>query len=54
MKKKTKQLLEFHDDIGGWKVSKQREEINLPTVQFNVVNNELIKIQFMNVKLLIL
>ena len=23
---KTKQLLEFHDDIGGWKVSKQRNE----------------------------
>ena len=41
---KTKQLLEFHDDIGGWKVSKQRDEINLPTVKFNVVNNELIKI----------
>ena len=42
---KTKQILEFHDDIGGWKVSKQRDEINLPTVKFNVVNNELIKIQ---------
>ena len=41
---KAKQLLEFHDDIGGWKVSKQRDEINLPTVKFNVVNNELIKI----------
>ena len=24
---KTKQLLEFHDDIGGWKVSRQRNEI---------------------------
>ena len=41
---KTKQLLEFHDDIGGWKVSKQRDEINLPTVKFHVVNNEQIKI----------
>ena len=41
---KTKQLLEFHDDVGGWKVSKQRDEINLPTVKFNVVNNELINI----------
>ena len=41
---KTKQLIEFHDDIGGWKVSKQREEINLPTVNFNDVNNELRKI----------
>ena len=39
-----KQLFEFHDDMGGWKVSNQREDINLHTVKFNVVNNELIKI----------
>ena len=35
-------------------MSKQRDEINLPTVKFNVVNNELKKYQFMKVKLLIL
>ena len=36
--------IEFHDDIGGWKVSKQRDEITLPTVKFSVANNEFIKI----------
>ena len=41
---KAKQLLESHNGIGGWKVSKQREEINLPTVKFNVEKNELLKI----------
>ena len=41
---KTKQFLEFHNDIGGLKVSKQREKVNLPTVKYNVEKNELIQI----------
>ena len=36
--------MEFHNEIGGWKVSKKREEINLPTVKHNVVKNEPIKV----------
>ena len=41
---KAKQLLEFHNDIGGWKVSGRDNEINLPTVKYEVVKNDLIKI----------
>ena len=41
---KAKQLLEFHNDIGGWKVSIQGEEINFPKVKYEVAENDLIKI----------
>ena len=41
---KAKELLEFHNYIGGWKVSKQDEEINLPTEKYEVAKNESIQI----------
>ena len=33
---KAKQLIEFHNDMGGWKVSKQGEEISFPTIKYEV------------------
>ena len=41
---KAKEILEFHNNIGGWKVSKHDEEINLPTVKYEVAKNEIVKI----------
>ena len=43
---KARHLVEFHIDIGGWKVSKQDEEINLPTIKNEVARNEIVEIPF--------
>ena len=40
---KAKQLLEFSNTIGGWKVSKT-EDIILPSVKYNIIQNKLIEI----------
>ena len=52
---KAKELLDFHNDAGGWRVSKSNENINdvggwrvsksneniiLPTVEYNIIENE--------------
>ena len=40
----ARKLLNFSDEIGGWRVSKYNEEIKFPTVIHEVVENELINI----------
>ena len=40
----ARKLLNFSDEIGGWRVSKYNEEIKFPTVIYEVVENELINI----------
>ena len=33
-------LLDFHDDVGGWRVSKAGEEIKVPTTKYEIVKND--------------
>eukprot|EP00438_Fugacium_kawagutii_P012227 Skav223953 [mRNA] locus=scaffold798:243805:247131:- [translate_table: standard] len=37
-------LLDFHDDVGGWRVSKEGEEIKLPTTKYQMVENDKVEI----------
>ena len=41
---KAKELLNFHNDIGGWRVSKSDDDIILPTTIYDIVQNEKIEI----------
>ena len=38
------EILEFQNDIGGWRVSKENDEIALPSVTYNIVENERVEI----------
>eukprot|EP00438_Fugacium_kawagutii_P000596 Skav236168 [mRNA] locus=scaffold298:273670:276849:+ [translate_table: standard] len=40
---KARRVLDFHDDIGGWRVSKY-DDIKLPTVKYEVIKNQSIEI----------
>eukprot|EP00438_Fugacium_kawagutii_P015581 Skav229714 [mRNA] locus=scaffold49:189255:192446:+ [translate_table: standard] len=37
---KAKKVLDFHNDVGGWRVSKHNENIILPSVNYEIVKNE--------------
>ena len=41
---KAMKVLDFHNDVGGWRVSKTDNDIIFPTVQYNIVENERIDI----------
>ena len=41
---KTKEVLEFHNDIGGWRTDKHNENIILPSVNYDIMENEHINI----------
>ena len=41
---KAKSILNFHNDIGGWRVSKYGDDIILPLKKYELVRNELIDI----------
>ena len=40
----AKGLLDFHNDVGGWRVSKSNEDTILPTVEYNIIENEKVEI----------
>ena len=40
---KAREVLDFHNDVGGWRVSKC-DDIKLPTDNYKLAKNELIKI----------
>ena len=40
---KAREVLDFHNDVGGWRVSKT-DDINLPTDEYKFVENKLIEI----------
>ena len=40
---KAREVLDFHDEIGGWRVSKY-DDIKLPTDKYKIVKNEVVKI----------
>jgi hypothetical protein len=42
--KKAGKLLNFNNEIGGWRISKYNDDIKFPSVKYEVVENELIKI----------
>eukprot|EP00438_Fugacium_kawagutii_P018169 Skav234138 [mRNA] locus=scaffold1519:11582:14900:- [translate_table: standard] len=41
---KAKEVLEFHNDIGGWRADKHNENIILPSVNYDTMENEHINI----------
>eukprot|EP00438_Fugacium_kawagutii_P023181 Skav227407 [mRNA] locus=scaffold5580:24324:27602:- [translate_table: standard] len=47
---KAKSILEFHNDIGGWRVSKYGNEIILPTKMYEIDENELVNIPSLECK----
>eukprot|EP00438_Fugacium_kawagutii_P013577 Skav212334 [mRNA] locus=scaffold5228:693:3725:+ [translate_table: standard] len=51
---KAKTLLNFHNDIGGWRVSKYGDDIILPLQKYEVVRNELINIPTLECKELLI
>ena len=51
---KAKTVLNFHNDIGGWRVSKYGSDIILPTKMYEVVKNELIDIPTLESKELLI
>ena len=51
---KAKTLLNFNNDIGGWRVSKYRTDIILPTKMYEIVENELIDIPTLECKELLI
>ena len=40
---KGKATVRIHNDLGGWKASKQGEEINSPTIEYGAAKNELLQ-----------
>ena len=40
---KAREVLDFHNDVGGWRVSKT-DDIKLPTDEYKFVENKLIEI----------
>ena len=42
--KKAGKLLNFNNEIGGWRISKYNDDIKFPSVKYEVVENKLIKI----------
>lgn len=40
----AKRILDFNDNIGGWRVSKSNDDIALPCVNYEIVQNEMINI----------
>ena len=41
---KAKDALDFNDEIGGWRISKSNNDILFPTTAYEIVENDLIKI----------
>ena len=41
---RAKGLLDFYDDVGGWRVSKEGEDIKLPTTKYEIVENDKVDI----------
>eukprot|EP00438_Fugacium_kawagutii_P006184 Skav207472 [mRNA] locus=scaffold3545:496284:499559:- [translate_table: standard] len=51
---KAKSLLNFHNDIGGWRVSKYGDDIILPLQRYELVRNEMIDIPTLECKELLI
>ena len=47
---KAKELLGFHNDVGGWRVSKSNQDFILPTVEYNIIENEKLDIPVVKCK----
>lgn len=42
---KARELVEVHNDIGGWRAGKNTEDTILPTVNYEIVENAHVEIQ---------
>jgi len=47
---KAKDVLDFHRDVGGWRVSHCNKDIILPTAEYNIIENERVEIPVVKCK----
>ena len=49
MRREQKKILDFHNGIGGWRISKY-EDIKLPSVEYEIAKMKRLKYQLINIQ----